>query len=383
MKVHLLGVPNCPSIDAFSFEPCSQKLRRFPRMLRQIGIDDVIFYGHLKSDVQCEMVETVDDEILERVYGYSSENTEKISSHYLNAEVDDEVHVTVNMNSIRELEQRLEYGDVIVLPGAGYQSLAEHFDENQYALVEMSIGYPHVTVKNFRVFQSHTHMALICGLNGVQVPQPSDAVIPLFMDKDLFDYSEEKEDYCLYMGRLIPNKGIDIVIELSRELGFSLKIAGTGAGGKYLNNDMLQYDEIPDNVEVLGVVEPEERRKLLSKAKVVFSPSLYLEAFGGVVPEAHMSGTPTITTDLGNFCFTNIHGKTGYRCRYFQEFIWAYENIDKISHQDCFDHAMKNYSLETIVPKFARYFNYINEVYNGDGFYSKNFSHEKYFLEGE
>ena len=95
-----------------------------------------------------------------------------------------------------------------------------------------------------------------------------------------------------------------------------------------------------------------------------------------------MSGTPTITTDFGSFCFTNIHGKTGYRCRYFQEYMWAYENINKISSQDCRDHAMETYSMNALVPMWSRYLDYIESVYNGDGFYSKDFNYKKYFLEG-
>ena len=381
MKIHMLSPPNTIAIDAFSFEPCTQRTRRFPTLFNKLGYE-VIYYGHAKSDVDCEVVEIVTDKQLEDIYGYSSQNTSRLSANYLESNSDDPVYVYANQKSTEEIEKRIEYGDIISIPGFGFWPLVEQFDQNKYALVETSIGYPRLTVKDFRVFQSYTHMALMCGLAGTQSPELSDAVIPNFYDATSFEYCEDKEDYCLYLGRLIESKGLDIAIQLAQVCGFKLKIAGTGMRGKYLDNYELRYEKVPENVEILGAVEPKERNKLLAKAKVLFLPTLYTEAFGGVVPEAHFSGTPTITTDFGIFCFSNIHGKTGYKCKYFQEFIWAYENIDRIDPKDCLEHATANYTIDGGASMYGVYFDYINNVYNDDGFYSSNFNHEEYFLEG-
>ena len=269
MKIHMLSPPNTIAIDAFSFEPCTQRTRRFPTLFNKLGYE-VIYYGHAKSDVDCEVVEIVTDKQLEDIYGYSSQNTSRLSANYLESNSDDPVYVYANQKSTEEIEKRIEYGDIISIPGFGFWPLVEQFDQNKYALVETSIGYPRLTVKDFRVFQSYTHMALMCGLAGTQSPELSDAVIPNFYDATSFEYCEDKEDYCLYLGRLIESKGLDIAIQLAQVCGFKLKIAGTGMRGKYLDNYELRYEKVPENVEILGAVEPKERNKLLAKAKVLF-----------------------------------------------------------------------------------------------------------------
>ena len=118
-----------------------------------------------------------------------------------------------------------------------------------------------------------------------------------------------------------------------------------------------------DNLNFVGYVDLDERRKLLSRAKAVFVPTIYLENFGGVNIEAQMSGTPVITTDFGAFPEVVLQGITGYRCRTLNQFVWAARNIERIKPSACRHWAMENYSMHKVKWMFQDWFSSLYQLY--------------------
>ena len=188
------------------------------------------------------------------------------------------------------------------------------------------------------------------------------AVIPNYFDLDDFEFRpEEKEDYFLYMGRVYEGKGTNVAIEVTGKLGKKLIIAGQN------NLESMGYKTTPEHVEFVGYADVPTRKRLMSRARAAFAPSMYTEPFGGVQVEMLLSGTPTITTDGGSFSENNVHGHTGYRCRTFDHFCWAAENIDKINPVNCRRFG-ENFSLENVAPRYEEYFQMVYDVHTaGDG----------------
>jgi glycosyltransferase involved in cell wall biosynthesis len=198
-----------------------------------------------------------------------------------------------------------------------------------------------------------------------------DTVIPGFFDPADFKYNEKKEDYYLYLGRVVTRKGIFIAQQVCEKIGAKLIVAGFALTEKENTTDAQAFKELllKPNVQYVGFAGLEKRKQLMSNAKAVFMPTIYLEPFGYVAIEAQLSGTPVITTDFGAFPETVNHGVTGYRCKNFSEFVWAAQNVDKIKPADCRKWAIDNFSLDNTVKKYDDYFNQILNLY-GKGWYA-------------
>jgi glycosyltransferase involved in cell wall biosynthesis len=193
-----------------------------------------------------------------------------------------------------------------------------------------------------------------------------DTVIPHYIDPDEFLYSSDKSNYGLFLGRIIPSKGIGIILDLAKKLpDTDFVIAGNGN---------VDQNKLPNNVKFVGVVKGEEKKNLLTNAKFLIAPSLYNEPFGLIVPESLVSGTPVITTDWGGFVENNKHEHTGFRCRTFDQFVHAIRNIDKIKNEDCKNFALNNFSINCAKKRYIDYFKILENRYTKGYYYeSKKF----------
>ena len=148
-----------------------------------------------------------------------------------------------------------------------------------------------------------------------------DRVIPNYFDPDDMEYSDKKEDYYLYIGRMIKRKGIMTAHLTAKALNKKLII--TGQGAKVINGRLVAQDFTlePGTWEYVGFSNVEQRKKLMSKAKLTFVPTEYLECFAGTHIESMLHGTPVLTTNFGVFPGTVINGLNGYKCDTLQDFV--------------------------------------------------------------
>jgi SAM-dependent methyltransferase len=215
-------------------------------------------------------------------------------------------------------------------------------------VVESGIGYPHTWAK-YRVFESHAWAHMLYGKEGKFGGQCwYDAVIPNAFDPDMFEYRETPGDYLLFLGRLNADKGVGVACDVAKRVGMKIKIVGQGDPAPFLASG--------PHVEYVPPVGVEGRKELLAGARALLCPTWYIEPFGGVNVEAQLSGTPVIATDFGVFPETVIHGVTGYLGRTMEHFVWAAQNIHKLSRKACRDWALANYSLDRVALMYEEYF---------------------------
>lgn len=111
---------------------------------------------------------------------------------------------------------------------------------------------------------------------------------------------EKEKNYFLFVGRLFPNKGVDMLIEamskvIKQKPWYKLKIAGSGEHSyvTYIRNKVSELG-LCNNIELLGYRE--DIASLMSHAIAVIVPS-YFEAFGFITTEAMFYGSKVIGFD--------------------------------------------------------------------------------------
>ena len=134
--------------------------------------------------------------------------------------------------------------------------------------------------------------------------QTKTRIIPLGCDPFVYDYvkpinlQKDVEPQYLFVGRLVPYKGISVLLEALRQAPGRLWIAGTGPLTATIKKE-IAIASLSDRVELLGDISEEEKLQRLAACDAMVLPSLTrAEAFGIVLLEAMAMGRPVVVSDL-------------------------------------------------------------------------------------
>ena len=356
-RLHHLAIPHTVTHHDYVACAYTQKVLKFAKMMTERG-HEVIHYGHERSEVVCtEHVSVTNDEVLKAAYGDHDwrrhqfvHNTRDVANTYF------------NMEATAAVARRARPGDFLLCNwGIGHQPIADAVAQLGVIAVEPGIGYTTGQFAKWRAYESHAVRTVVEGAQ----PQQHwySHVIPNYFDADDFDYSAEKDDYVLFLGRVTEIKGVTTIIRACEAAGKRLIIAGQGR----LSD--LGYTDTPPWVTELGYADRDLRRQLMSRASCLAIATTYLEPFGGVVVEALLSGTPIVTPFFGAFAEINQHNRTGFLCHTLRDYRDAFLAVDQIRPENCVMRGME-YTLSAVAPQFERWFSDIQECYTGEGWMS-------------
>lgn len=146
----------------------------------------------------------------------------------------------------------------------------------------------------------------------------------VFKPIDTRDLAEElnvqNQKVILSICRLVPRKGLDLVIKAVAELVKKRKdivylIGGTGPDEKKLQSLVSEY-ELENHVRFLGRIPNHKMAAYYSLGDVFVMPARNeppdVEGFGIVFLEANSCGTPVIGSKTGGIPDAVVHGETGF-----------------------------------------------------------------------
>jgi glycosyltransferase involved in cell wall biosynthesis len=174
------------------------------------------------------------------------------------------------------------------------------------------------------------------------------------LDMEDYPFSNQPENYLLYVGRISVEKGVDHAIHTAVKLGIKLIIAAKLETES--DEDMKFYHRVVRPllrkhrklIKWVGEVDEKERNKLMSKALCFLHPGKWEEPFGLTLIESMACGTPVVAFKRGSIPEVIEHKKSGFVITQEAEMVASVKKIAKISRAYCRNYALQKFSSKNM-----------------------------------
>ena len=178
------------------------------------------------------------------------------------------------------------------------------------------------------------------------------------IDLSNLTFRETPGDKLVHYGRIHPDKGTHLAIEVAKACGKDLIIAGIIQDQHYFDNSLKPHFN-DSSIQYIGPVNPVQRDALLKEAYVVLHLNTIPERFGLVMAEAMAAGVPVIAADLGSCREVIADGKTGYLVNNVDEAVAAVGKIDRIERKNCRRRVEENFTIDKMVSGYEKVYEQI------------------------
>jgi len=189
------------------------------------------------------------------------------------------------------------------------------------------------------------------------------------IDLGLHEYFDQPGEALVVLGRIHPDKGVHLAIEVAKQQKRKLIIAGIIQDEQYFKEKIEPWID-REKIYFMGAVGPKERNELFQKAYALLHLNPIKERFGLVLAEAGASGVPVIAMDQGSCREVIRHGETGFLVHNVQEAVEALERIPSISRSQCRERVAQYFTVDCMVAKYeevyARLFEFERQKHAGN-----------------
>jgi len=188
-----------------------------------------------------------------------------------------------------------------------------------------------------------------------------DATIHHGIDTTQFTFAPDPGEYLLFFGRIHPDKGTHLAIEVAKQSGRPLIIAGPIQDQNYFR-DAVQPHIDGGSISYVGPLGPAERNALLGGARALLHLISFVEPFGLSVVEALATGTPIIATPRGSMPELLRHAVTGYLVSDVAAAVTAVGQLDEIDRYACRHEATSRFGADRMIEEYLALFQQILHV---------------------
>jgi len=208
-----------------------------------------------------------------------------------------------------------------------FDVLSSHISFHILPFLEL-LNYP--VVVNLQGIYTNSHYkkvfyyyknAYFVSISNKQREQLSDlnyiATIYHGLELSRFSFNLKPEDNLCFLGRTNPSKGMDVAIDVAKQINKKLIIGARQDQddlSKKFYKEKIKPSLNDENIIWLGERDFDQKVKLLRHSKVLIFPINWEEAFGLVMIEAMACGTPVVAFNRGAVPEVIKDGATGFIC---------------------------------------------------------------------
>ncbi len=170
------------------------------------------------------------------------------------------------------------------------------------------------------------------------------------IDLSRYPFGRDPDDYLAFLGRMSPDKGVDVAVRVARTAGVRLLIAA-----KMRERTELRFfrteirPHLGNGVEYIGEADFATKIDLLSNALALLNPITWPEPFGLAMIEALACGTPVVAYRCGSAPEIVEIGRTGFLADEEADLIRAVRRVHHLDRVDCRHSAEVSFSATRMV----------------------------------
>jgi glycosyltransferase involved in cell wall biosynthesis len=172
------------------------------------------------------------------------------------------------------------------------------------------------------------------------------------IDLSLYPMQETGGDHLIFLGRIHPDKGVHLAIDVARLSGLPLLIAGIIQDRTYFREQVEPH--LDQAIRYIGPVDVPGKNALFARARALLHLTTIPERFGLVLAEANAAGVPVIAMDLGSCREVIQDGQTGFLVNNVHQAVEALERLGEIDRNACRQRVQQCFSIETMVEAYER-----------------------------